>query len=867
MSAPMPNPTVHRYTWECAPAPPLPGHPSEDLAGRLVTVLGGLDETADRVSAELAAAGARLWRLGDPGVPDAVVDLTLADPFDLADPTAWEKPLLRTLAVLRHCYDDWAAEPDCHRLGYLAVTYLGGTMGYGEPSGGLGDIVGYGEPSGGLGGPVVYQPLGGVWAGLAKTLHRELPTLNARIVDVAHPRQPDLPTLVARELYRWGLCEVGYHQGRRMTLVPRRRPTPPPATELGPDDIVLVCGGGVGLGYALATELAERYGCEVVVTGRRPLPAGDEDWLTLDEPGFTAYRHDRLRQAAADGSLRETRTHLARLSQRRDLHHNLRTAADRGLRIRYLPCDLTDQAAVDALLDDLSPRRPPVGSPQAELEGDPGVRLDAVVGGPGRRLAGVVYLAGVDRPARLPAKSDRDLLAGVAVKVTGLLRLLAGVRERDLDFLCAAGSLTGRLGGMTGELDYAAGNEALARLGLWAGQTASAGPSFRALTVCWPLWLDLSVSGNVDAALRYMSALDPAEGLDLWCRELVAGAGEVTFLGRLGQALRPVQAAQFVVEHELPGFDVACPRLFHLGEPLVFRPQERLSCRVRFDAAAVPALGDFLVGGRAALPASLLLENALRSAEWLVPEQGPPLLPDELRGVEVDLAGLVAQDGALILDREAEVTELDGRWAVSVIFRRPEDGSAVASMTVTTATGHGPAVPAGRGAPAAAAPAGGREDGEPAAGPGSAVPAAGRGPAVAGGGREGGESAAGPGLEWRGLVIPGARWRDEGEGRVAEVPPCWPADLWVADLPPRHRLPVAAVEAVIRAVTGSRTGRLRIARLTCPAEAVPAPADGTPGGVVVSRGGRGWRGVDPGDGRTVMELDVHEGPDGAGGSR
>ena len=43
---------------------------------------------------------------------------------------------------------------------------------------------------------------------------------------------------------------------------------------------------------------------------------------------------------------------------------------------------------------------------------------------------------------------------------------------------------TGRLGGMVGQLEYAAANEALARLGRWADRLAG----YPVMTLAWPTW-------------------------------------------------------------------------------------------------------------------------------------------------------------------------------------------------------------------------------------------------------------------------------------------------------------------------------------------------------------------------------------------
>lgn len=721
---------VHRHVWELTPAPQLPSG-DNNLGDRRVAVIGGTERAAHRVADELTRRGAVPWRLGDAGTPDAVVDLTLAERFDPGDSVAFEKSLLRTLAVLRHCYPDWVAETDARRIGYLAVTYLGGHAGYGDAP--------------------IHQPLGGIWAGLAKTLHREIPNANVRVVDVADPDLPDLPRIVADELYRWGLLEVAYPDGRRHTLVPRPRDVAAPQVRLGADDTVLVCGGGTGIGFALARELADRYGCQVVVTGRRPAPDGTEEWLRLDPAGFDAYRRESLRRAATHGTLRQTRSRLRRLVQSRELHANLRQAAAEGLPIRYVPCDLADPAAVRQLVADH-----------------------------GHGLAGVVYNAGVDRPARLPAKSDQDFLSGVAVKITGFLRVYAAVQHLDLAFFCSAGSLAGRLGGMVGELDYAAGNEALARLGLWAGQVSR----FRVFTACWPVWRALSVATNPDAATRYMPAMDPAEGLRRWVAELAApGPGEVTYLGPVGRELRPVQARHYLMERMPPGFDAVYPRLFHLGEPVCHVPGRHLVTRTRFRVDDAPVLGDFLVGGRPAIPVSLLLEHALRSAEWTVPEHGPALTASALTDIEIELSALRLTDGDLTLDRETSAAHIDGEWVADIELRH-RSGDVVARMT------------ARYGSPP----------------PAPSVPE--QGPAVPSDGQVV-VPASDPGLHWRGLVIPVARWHRDATGLMsAATPQCPSTDLWLAEPSPDHALPVAALENILRAAAGpASSDTVRIAHL------------------------------------------------------
>ncbi|MFG2585652.1 SDR family NAD(P)-dependent oxidoreductase [Streptomyces malaysiensis] len=234
-----------------------------------------------------------------------------------------------------------------------------------------------------------------------------------------------------------------------------------------------------------------------------------------------------------------------------------------GLRIEYARCDVTDRAQVRELIR----------------------REDALAGG---RLAGVVHNAGVDTAARLPKKTDEEILRTVEVKIEGFRNLFEEVRDRDLKFWCGVGSLTGRLGGMVGQLEYAAANDGLARLGRWAARRAA----FPVMTLAWPTWDRIGLISNFAATLRYMAAIDVADGLERWRAELLAGSeGEITFVGPLGRAIDPGQAVGYPVVPALPGFATAHPKIFHLGEVTAYQPHARLTARVVFDPPTHPRAG------------------------------------------------------------------------------------------------------------------------------------------------------------------------------------------------------------------------------------------------------------------------------------
>lgn len=680
--------TVRRFVWQPLRQPPLPATPSEQLAGRRIAVIGGQPRTAAAVSDALRAAAAVIIEPDTGEAPDGIVDL------GLDEDTGWEAALLRSVRAVRECYDTWSEESDAQRVCYVAVTYFGGGMGYRDLS-------------------AQARPFGGLWAGLAKTLHHELPNCNTKVIDVDPAAVADLPDIVGRELYRWGAFEVGYRDGVRHTLVARREDVAAATVDLGPEDVVLISGGGRGIGFALATHLAEESGCRVVVTGRHALPASAD--LTPDhERKLWDQRHDGR-------SLADIRRELTRIEQGRQLGENLRAARDGGLRIDYEVCDFTDRGAVRALVDKLGPE-----------------------------LAGVIHNAGVDMATRLHKMSDADVLRTVRTKVDGFTALFDVVRTRQLKFFCNVGSLSGRLSGMVGQIAYAAANDGLARLGLWARERAG----FPVMTLCWPVWERLGLITNYEAALRYMAPLAVPEGLRRWRQELLAPTnGEAAFLGVLGDTLTPVQVRGFPLHPEAPGYADIYPRVFHLGTPLTYRPGGELVARVVFDAADTPALTDFEVNGHLAVPVSLLLENALASAAWVGPR------PTGVRDLRVRLDGLVLDDGKLELVRSTRRSKVDGLTVVDVRFTR-NTGDVVAELRLVHTTGL------------------------PAAVQDSACPAA-------------------IDRRWRGVVFPVA-------GQTGEVREPCPDDLWTLPVTPPLALPLAALENVVRSVPGDR---IRLAEL------------------------------------------------------
>ncbi|MGU3776446.1 cytochrome P450 [Burkholderia metallica] len=634
---------THRFTWRPVEIEPLPELPAAELSGKRIAIVNGLGRTVERVVAALTRACAKpvVFAPADGADPaaaagtfvvqsgpfDGIVDLGVEAPFVLDASDPWEAPLRRTVALLQACYGDWVQEEATSRLFYLAVTWMDGVMGHGDDA--------------------LVQPLGGLWAGLAKTLPQELPNCNVRVLDIAPDETGRVDGLIARELYRWGRFEVGHRGGRRHTLVATRDDLPAQAApDWGPDDVVLFSGGARGIGFLAACEIAKRHRCTVIVTGRDALPAGDEPWLALDDAGFRRYGLDLLRQATPERPPKAIRHTLRQLERRRALKASLDAAAALGLPVRYRVCDVTDAHAVRALCDEF-----------------------------GARLRGVIHNAGIDQPVRLPRKSADEFIGTARVKVRGFMNLYAAVRERPrVDCFVNVGSLTGRWGGMTGETDYAAANEALARLGWWARRDAAV----RAVkTLVWPTWDGVGMITNLAVTRRYVTPMRIGDGVRHWLAELAApatqttssrpGSGEPMYMGAVGRALTPIQLRGFDAVDGLPNLGELATRRHHAGEPRRFRPFAFFS--TRFRVAGAPYTRAFRFGGRAAAPASLLLEHARVVADWVAPPDGERAYLHEAVDVTIALDALAdALDGHgdLALDSDVTGRTADDGWRVTV---------------------------------------------------------------------------------------------------------------------------------------------------------------------------------------------------------
>ncbi|WP_190142482.1 type I polyketide synthase [Streptomyces glebosus] len=297
--------------------------------------------------------------------------------------------------------------------------------------------------------------------GFARTAALEYPDVLIRAVDL-NPK--DRPEHIAAHLLA-ELCApgepvvVGRTNGTRTTLSTVPVPLPDDRTDLGRQtlgagSVVLLTGGARGITARTALALARAYGCHIELLGRTPLMETPED-------PAVAHAHDRvaLRAALLAQGLRrpaEIEAAAGAVLARREITATLAALAPFAASVRYHAADVTDEAAVHAVVRDIRARH--------------------------GRLDGIVHGAGTLADKLLRDKDPASFARVFATKVDGARHLLSAADD-DTGFLVLFGSVSGVFGNR-GQADYAAANDALDTLATaWSART-----SRRVLAVDWGPW-------------------------------------------------------------------------------------------------------------------------------------------------------------------------------------------------------------------------------------------------------------------------------------------------------------------------------------------------------------------------------------------
>jgi NAD(P)-dependent dehydrogenase (short-subunit alcohol dehydrogenase family) len=352
----------------------------------------------------------------------------------------------------------------------------------------------------------LHNPVCGSYAGFVKSVQRELPGTLFKVIDFEelHPVEQVAERILEEVLFLDPRVEVGYVDDVRHTLALARKERPA-QTPLAVDSdwVFVVSGGGRGVVAEVVRQLAEQFNPSIYITGRTPLPTGQEPWLEMSEVSFLAWRATFFAAERA----RDPNLKVPQLEQRyesfkriRELHRNLRVFKDLGARVHYRVCDVTSASEVEALVADIRARHG---------------RIDAVVHG-----------AMVEESRVLPRKTDALYRNTFAAKLFGALHLMRATRQDRLKAFINFGSGASRFGNH-GQSDYAAAGDLLVKATQLYRRELS--PGTRCVTIDWPAWLGAGwVASNpeIERRLREVGVgtfIELDEGVAWFMGELLYG--------------------------------------------------------------------------------------------------------------------------------------------------------------------------------------------------------------------------------------------------------------------------------------------------------------------------------------------------------
>jgi NAD(P)-dependent dehydrogenase (short-subunit alcohol dehydrogenase family) len=360
-------------------------------------------------------------------------------------------------------------------------------------------------------------PMGGAVTGFTKAFARERPEAIVKAVDNSTDASDALIAdhLVAEALKDPGAVEVGHALGARWTVRLEERP----ATDgragiaLGTDTVIAITGAAGGIVSAITADLAAASGATFHLLDLTPRPDPSDPDVALFANDREALKLDlvaRMRAAGEKVTPVVIEKRLAALERQAAALSAIQAVEAAGGRAFYHSVDLTDAAAVTAVVDDI---RQESGT------------IDVLI-----------HAAGIEISHLLADKEPREFDLVFDVKADGLFNLLRAAGDLPSKALVVFSSVAGRFGN-GGQTDYSAANDLLCKM---CSSFRSGRPSLRAIAVDWTAWdrIGMATRGSIPKMME-MAGIDmlaPEVGVPTVRRELTAGGtrGEVVVAGALG---------------------------------------------------------------------------------------------------------------------------------------------------------------------------------------------------------------------------------------------------------------------------------------------------------------------------------------------
>lgn len=230
----------------------------------------------------------------------------------------------------------------------------------------------------------------------------------------------------------------------------------------GPEDVIVVTGGSRGVTSKCLMALMEKAPCKVAILGRAAInPEHMDDEETAKIPDLKEMKTLIARRFKAEGYKGPFSTiekKAKAILDQRDMLNTFRTLEKTGCTVRYYPCDVNNREKLSATMEQI----------RQEL-GD---------------VRGIIHGAGLLADCKIWNKEMARFRAVLDTKYVGLNNILSCLDKEQLKLVVSFSSVAGYFGN-DGQMDYAAGNEFLAK---FAYHFRKKYPNCKALTINWGAW-------------------------------------------------------------------------------------------------------------------------------------------------------------------------------------------------------------------------------------------------------------------------------------------------------------------------------------------------------------------------------------------
>ena len=384
----------------------------------------------------------------------------------------------------------------------------------------------------------VINPLGALVTGFVKALEKELRPFKTKVVDIDdsdHLTNEEISNILLREFSSIGnLIEIGIKNKTRKGIVTKTMENVAfeEKYSFSSNDVVLATGGGRGITFECAKQLALKTGVKLILTGRTDIPSMDEDYIQMTGVEFDSYKSRFMIQqkklnpkySALDILLK-----YEKLRNSRILAKNIESLKNLNINFEYIKCDFASEKDV--------------------------IRLKKYLDENNIQISGIINGAGLPSFGKVNAKNENAALNVVKVKANATFLLYKYFIQYGLvKFIIHMGSISGRFG-MDGQVDYSAAADFLVKM----SDNINSLSQTKSVVIGWPAWDEVGMATNDDVQKvqkyeRGLSYISVSEGTQRFLEEifLYKGTNEVLLFHNLGTKNMPL--GQLDYTNDIVGF-------------------------------------------------------------------------------------------------------------------------------------------------------------------------------------------------------------------------------------------------------------------------------------------------------------------------